>query len=107
MTRGPRGEKRPDDPAAAAVLAVRIATGEVEEKLDNSATARDAAPHKEKNPAAVALGRLGGQRGGKARAAKLDPEARKEIARRAAAARWGDDSSDSNYQSRSGDACCR
>ena len=42
----------------------------------------------EKNPAAVALGRLGGRKGGKARAEKLTPEQRKEIARKAARARW-------------------
>jgi len=42
----------------------------------------------EKNPAAVALGRLGGLKGGKARAAKLSPEQRREIAKRAAAKRW-------------------
>ncbi len=43
----------------------------------------------EKNPAAVALGRLGGLKGGRARAAKLSPRKRKEIAQKAAAARWG------------------
>ena len=42
----------------------------------------------EKNPHAQALGRLGGLRGGKARANKLTPARRKEIARKAAAARW-------------------
>lgn len=42
-----------------------------------------------KNPAAVALGRLGGQKGGKARAANLSPERRIEIAKKAALARWG------------------
>jgi hypothetical protein len=42
-----------------------------------------------KNPAAVELGRLGGPKGGKARAAKLSPEQRSEIAKKAAAARWG------------------
>lgn len=42
----------------------------------------------EKNPAAVALGRLGGKVGGKRRAEKLTPERRKEIARIAASARW-------------------
>lgn len=41
-----------------------------------------------KNPAAVALGRLGGKKGGKARAQKLTPEQRSEIARKAAKARW-------------------
>lgn len=42
----------------------------------------------QKNPAAVALGRLGGLKGGKARAAKLSAKKRKEIARKAAKARW-------------------
>jgi len=45
-------------------------------------------PAKEKNPAAVALGRLGGLKGGKARAKKLSPERRKEIAKKAAFFRW-------------------
>jgi len=43
---------------------------------------------KEKNPAAVALGRLGGLKGGNARAAKLSAKARSEIARKAVMARW-------------------
>jgi hypothetical protein len=42
-----------------------------------------------KNASAVALGRLGGMKGGKARAEKLSPERRKQIAREAAAKRWG------------------
>ncbi|MCZ7616781.1 MAG: hypothetical protein M5U32_00190 [Myxococcota bacterium] len=42
----------------------------------------------EKNPAAVALGRQGGLKGGKARAEKLSPAKRSEIARKAAATRW-------------------
>ena len=42
----------------------------------------------EKNPAAVALGRLGGLKGGKARAEKLSASARKRIAAKAAKARW-------------------
>lgn len=42
----------------------------------------------EKDPAAVALGRKGGLKGGKARAESLTPERRAEIARKAAAARW-------------------
>ncbi|MDO8491280.1 MAG: hypothetical protein Q7T04_04625 [Dehalococcoidia bacterium] len=41
-----------------------------------------------KNPAAVALGHLGGKKGGPARAKKLTPEQRKEIAKIAATARW-------------------
>ena len=46
-------------------------------------------PYKGKNPHAVELGRLGGKKGGKARAAKLTAEERSEIARKAARARWG------------------
>jgi hypothetical protein len=42
----------------------------------------------EKNPAAVALGRLGGKKGGPARAKNLTPEQRREIAKKAARARW-------------------
>jgi hypothetical protein len=44
---------------------------------------------KEKNPAAVALGRLGGLKGGKARAEKLSADERSFIARKASQARWG------------------
>lgn len=49
------------------------------------------APHEEldeRNPAAVALGRLGGAKGGPARAKALSPEQRSAIAKKAAAARW-------------------
>jgi hypothetical protein len=46
-------------------------------------------PEQVKNPAAQALGRLGGLKGGKARAASMTPEQRKEVAKRAAEARWG------------------
>lgn len=45
-------------------------------------------PYEGKNPAAVELGRLGGQKGGKARAEKLTPEQRSEVAKKAAAVRW-------------------
>jgi hypothetical protein len=51
-------------------------------------TGQIAPPAKEKNPAAVALGRLGGLKGGKARAASLTSEERAQIARKAATARW-------------------
>lgn len=57
---------------------VEEATGEAAPKPENSA----------KNPAAVALGRLGGLKGGKARASKLTPKQRTEIAKNAANARW-------------------
>ncbi len=75
-----RSSKRPSDPNQLARLMVDIATGEVNDSEDEPALV--------KNPAAVALGRLGGQRGGKARANKLTPEQRKEIAIKAAATRW-------------------
>lgn len=45
-------------------------------------------PHEGKNPAAVALGRLGGKKGGKVRAERLTAEERSEIARKAAETRW-------------------
>jgi hypothetical protein len=45
-------------------------------------------PVRAKNPAAVALGKLGGSKGGTVRAKRLSPERRKEIAHRAAVARW-------------------
>lgn len=46
------------------------------------------APDAGKNPHAVALGRIGGQKGGVARAAKLSPQRRKQIAKLAARKRW-------------------
>ena len=48
-------------------------------------------PDEGKDPAAVSLGRRGGLKGGRARAAKLTPEERSEIARKAAAVRWKGD----------------
>lgn len=48
----------------------------------------EAPPDDGKNPAAVALGRLGGLKGGKARAEKLSAKRRTEIAKKAAQARW-------------------
>ena len=59
---------------------------EIIEETENESTTELARP--EKNPAAVALGKLGGLKGGKARAEKLTPERRKEIAKKAAAKRW-------------------
>jgi hypothetical protein len=73
-----RSRKRPRDPNQLAKLIVDLATGETTDK----------APDDGKNPAAVALGRLGGKKGGKARAAKLSAERRREIARNAAKSRW-------------------
>lgn len=59
-------------------------------KITDMATNEQPEPDDDgKNPAAVALGRLGGKKGGKARAEKLTPERRKEIAQKAAEKRWG------------------
>ena len=58
------------------------------DRADSEGMAQPQGTPPEKNPAAVALGRLGGLKGGKARAAKLTPAKRKAIARKAAAARW-------------------
>ena len=74
MPKGPQGQKRPADVNARAVMIAKIATGEIE-KL----TTQDG-----KNAAAVALGRLGG----KARAERMTAKRRKEIAQKAAKARW-------------------
>ncbi len=62
----------------------QLAASIVGEATDTKSTK----PPREKNPAAVALGRLGGLKGGPARAAKLSPTKRKHIARKAAEARW-------------------
>ncbi len=73
-----RSSKRPRDVNQLAKLVVDLATGQAEpEKLDE-----------DKDPAAVALGRRGGLKGGKARAEKLSSKRRAEIARKAAATRW-------------------
>lgn len=74
MPKGPKGEKRPADAIGAAVMVAKIATGEIVEDADDG-----------KDPAAKALGK----KGGKARAAKLTPERRSEIAQKAASKRWG------------------
>ena len=72
-----RPRKLPKDPNSRAFQIVQLATGETE-----------LPPEPEKNPHAVALGRLGGVKGGKARAARMSKKARSDSARRAAAARW-------------------
>jgi hypothetical protein len=56
--------------------------------VHNSGPTVQADTDAEKNPAAVALGRLGGLKGGKARAAKMTKAQRSESARKAAKARW-------------------
>jgi hypothetical protein len=61
------------------------ATSREKKMRERSRTVKDDA---RKNQAAVALGRLGGEKGGRARAESMTPEERSESARRAAQARW-------------------
>lgn len=75
-------KKRETDFAITAFRVVQEATGQVEPKPSEK-------PPRKKNFNAKALGHLGGLKGGKARASKLTPEQRKEIAQKAAKARWG------------------
>ena len=75
MPRGPKGEKRPADVVGAAIMVAKIATGEVSDAAE---------PDDGKDPAAKAMGR----KGGAARAQRLTPERRAEIARQAARSRW-------------------
>jgi hypothetical protein len=69
--------KRPRDTNQLAKFIADMATGEIEEKTEDG-----------KNPAAVALGRMGGLKGGKVRAARLTKARRVEIAKKAARSRW-------------------
>jgi hypothetical protein len=69
-------KKTPKDINELAAFIVEQSTAEPEE------------PARQKNPHAVALGRLGGLKGGKARAERLTPEQRREISKKAANARW-------------------
>jgi hypothetical protein len=75
MPKGPQGQKRPADVIGNAVKIMRIATGEIE----------DAVPDEGKDKAVQALGR----KGGAARTKAMTPERRAEIAKKAAAKRWG------------------
>jgi hypothetical protein len=77
-------KKRPCDVNMLAAMIVGEATAELQSQQDNDQPTMAL----EKNPNAVALGKLGGQKGGRARAEKLTPEQRKEIAKIAAQARW-------------------
>ena len=77
ILRGMKKRKLPRDISQLAKSIVDLATDEKPE-----------AERPEKNQAAVELGRLGGMKGGKARAEKLTPKRRSEIAKKAAKARW-------------------
>ena len=74
MPKGPKGEKRPADVIGNAIMVAKIATGEIEDVIEDDG----------KDKAAQALGR----KGGKARAEKMTAEQRSEIAKKAASARW-------------------
>jgi len=66
-----------------------IAKSIVDQATQESTDKEPSEEKPKKNPAAVELGRLGGLKGGKARAKKLSAKRRKEIAEKAAKARWG------------------
>jgi len=68
---------------------INVLGAHIVEQTTGVPTPKNIAEESTKNPAAVALGRLGGLKGGKARFAKLTPEQRKELAKKAAQARWG------------------
>lgn len=80
MPKGPKGQKRPSDVVGNAVRVMQIATGEADEEYEGKTDDG-------KDKAAQALGK----KGGAARAKKLTPEQRKEIARKAAEKRWRKD----------------
>ncbi len=80
-------DKRPKRPRDINQLAYQLVQEATAEPSPEGTIALDFADLG-KNPAAVALGKLGGKKGGAARAAKLSPERRREIARQAAKARW-------------------
>lgn len=75
MPKGPQGQKRPADVVSNAVHVMRVLTGEAD----------DSPPDTGKDKAAQEMGR----KGGKARAANMTPARRSEIAKKAAAKRWG------------------
>ena len=70
MLKGPRGEKRPADVVGCAVMVAKIATGEIDESVRTSGRTRS------------------GRAGAAARKKALSPERRREIAKKAATARW-------------------
>jgi hypothetical protein len=84
--RSSKPPKRPRDANQLAKSVVDQATQEAPAQADETP-----APKEEKNPAAVALGRLGGLKGGKARTEKLTAQKRSAIAKKAAAAPWKKD----------------
>lgn len=84
--RSSKKKKREHDFALNAFRVVQEATGQLEAGQEESE--QPEMTPEERHAAAVALGRLGGKKGGKARAKRLTPEERSEIARIAASTRW-------------------
>lgn len=80
-----RSKKRPRDPNEFAYQIMLESTGQTPKYTPSAEKPADPS----KNPHAVALGRLGGLKGGAARAAALGPRKRSQIAAKAAKARWG------------------
>ncbi|MDS3860095.1 hypothetical protein RIF25_04660 [Thermosynechococcaceae cyanobacterium BACA0444] len=80
----PKRSSNPRDLNQLAAYIVEQATSDTAPELPQTEQPQES----DKNPAAVALGRLGGLKGGKARAEKLNPEERSAIAKKAAEARW-------------------
>jgi hypothetical protein len=82
-------KKKPEsDVNVTAFEILQAATGEPANTLSRNGKPAKKKEEPEKNPAAVSLGRLGGLKGGKARARKLSSEERIKIARKAARERW-------------------
>jgi hypothetical protein len=77
--------KREGTPHDFTIVARRVVEQAIGERLDGSPLLDK---HAGKNPAAVALGKLGGAKGGKARADALSPARRRAIAKKAAMSRW-------------------
>jgi hypothetical protein len=85
----PKRTSKKSKPTDISQLARAIVAEETGESLTEPPLPKEPSKEtREKNPAAVALGKLGGKKGGEARAKKLTPEQRKAIAQKAARARW-------------------
>lgn len=80
--------KKKTPPKDVNINAFEILNALTDESAEAEPTKKKKPAEPEKNPAAVALGRLGGLKGGKARAKSLTPQQRKAIAKKAAKTRW-------------------
>ena len=82
----PKRSRKPRNPRRQQSRDPNVLAAEIVDEATHSESKHS---KKKKNPAAVALGKLGGKKGGPARARKLSPERRVEIALKAARKRWG------------------